>query len=53
MAPRKRGSNAAKKKPETRISAARNLDCVNPDCDMKVVEGAEFCGECGRPQAGR
>ena len=44
---------AAKKKTETRISAARNLDCVNPDCDMKVVGGAEFCGECGRPQAGR
>ena len=46
-------AKADKKNPETRISSARNQDCVNPECGKKIVEGAEFCGECGSPQASR
>jgi len=44
---------AGKTNPEAKKSAARNLDCVNSECDNKINEGVEFCGECGTPQAGR
>jgi DNA helicase II / ATP-dependent DNA helicase PcrA len=44
------GGKAENNESEIKKSAAKKLDCVNPDCDKPIDESARFCVECGTQQ---